>query len=140
MREHRESGAHPPTALAAILPVWAWPNLNTVSSIQQLGCWTGFLANPTVGSGERLTRLSPLHPMAIPRQSRYLATGEPWRQYSSPASGGAAGTLAQPQAPCRCSLAGARNPCWFLQAKFCEGSGHPEECRSSQTSPQGTPY
>eukprot|EP00971_Amphidinium_carterae_P226322 4489479-Amphidinium_carterae.1 len=60
---------------------------------------TGFLANPTiarslqiwrpVGRGERLTRRSPRHPMAIARQSKYLSTGEPWRrQNSSPASGG----------------------------------------------------
>eukprot|EP00971_Amphidinium_carterae_P206877 4104798-Amphidinium_carterae.2 len=103
MSVYREPGAQPPTALALILPFWACPSRYTVSSNQQLGCWytpsmTGFLANPTmarssqiwrpVGRGVRLTRLSPLHPMAIAHQSRYFSTGEPWRQYSSPASGG----------------------------------------------------
>eukprot|EP00971_Amphidinium_carterae_P341021 6479619-Amphidinium_carterae.1 len=61
MREHRAPGAQPPTAVAAILPACAWPTLNTVSSIQQLGCWyvpsmTGFLARPAVARSSQIWR------------------------------------------------------------------------------------
>eukprot|EP00971_Amphidinium_carterae_P299616 5952894-Amphidinium_carterae.1 len=42
-----------------------------------------------------------------------------------------AGYLADSEALCRCSLAGARKACRFFQAVSCEG-WHPEECRLPQ--------
>eukprot|EP00971_Amphidinium_carterae_P060298 1193142-Amphidinium_carterae.1 len=40
------------------------------------------------GTAVRWHVLSPQQPMATPRQSMYLATGDPWRQYMSPSEGG----------------------------------------------------